>query len=99
LQWWSSEHQPAPIARNRKETKENLGRLGRNVNHFTAFVLPAMRTCLVRQLLLVAIRTIGKRERFEMVVGAPLIFARMGVTSFWIRHSCSSKLAVCGLYG
>jgi len=43
-----------------------------------------------------AIGTIGKRQRVKMIVGAPLIFARVGVTSFWIRHSCSSELTGWG---
>jgi hypothetical protein len=46
----------------------NLGRLGPGVNHFTAFVVAAMGTCLVWQFFLVAIRALAQGERMKMIV-------------------------------
>jgi hypothetical protein len=48
----------------------NLGRLGPGVNHFAALVKAAMRACLVRQFLLMAIRAFAGMQAMKMIVRA-----------------------------
>jgi hypothetical protein len=80
------------------EAEGKLGCLGRSVNHFTAFVVAAGGTDVVGQLLLVAIRAFGQGKRRKEIMGATLVLARMGVTSFRIRH-CKAPLAGHGSAG
>ena len=79
----------------------NLGRLGLGVNHFAAVVVAALRTRPVGQLLFVAIRAFGQRQRMQMVVRAAGRCAPLRVSSFRIGHSCSScrPRLNCGLDG
>src|SRR3984893_8204728 len=51
-----------------------------------AFVITAMRTSLVRLLHFVAIRTLGHSGREQVVMSATLVLARLGMSTFWIRH-------------
>jgi len=68
----------------------NLGRLGPGVNHFTALVVAAVGTCLVRQLLLMAIRAFAGMQPVKMIVRAACAGTALGMTSLWIRHYNSS---------
>src|SRR5882724_10935932 len=51
-----------------------------------AFVVTAMRTSPVGLLHFVAIRTLGHRGREQVVVSTTLVLARLGMSTFWIRH-------------
>jgi len=56
-------------------------------HYFAAFVLAAMRAHAVRELRLVAVRTLGEPGGLQRIVGAAVIRPPLGVSAFWIRHS------------
>src|SRR5437763_4050912 len=53
---------------------------------FAALVHAALRACVMRQLLLFAVRALGDGSAGECVVRAAGASARFGVAPFWIRH-------------
>ena len=59
-------------------------------NDSATLVLAALGAGVMGALLLVAVRTFRQGQRRKKIMGPPLIFAGVRVTSFWIRHSSSS---------
>jgi len=55
-------------------------------NELAALVVTALPTDAVRELALVAVRTLGGADRGEEVVGAALGGTLLGVAAFGIRH-------------
>jgi hypothetical protein len=53
---------------------------------FTALILAAFGADTVRQFGLVAVRALGEGGLAQSVVSATVLSARVGVSSFWIRH-------------
>src|SRR5260370_8768024 len=53
---------------------------------FPALVVTALRTGAMRQLPLVAVGTLGKRSRRQIVMSTASRRARLGVPPFWIWH-------------
>ena len=70
----------------------SAGLFFRDFDHFTAFVLAAMRTGAMRKLRFVAIGALGVAEHAQMIVSPARGSALFGVSSFWIRHLCSLYL-------
>jgi hypothetical protein len=73
------------IGHARPKPGKKLERLLDVVNR-PAFVIAAMRTRPVGLLHFVAIRTLGHCRRKQVVVCATLVLARLGMSTFWIRH-------------
>jgi hypothetical protein len=57
-----------------------------DLDDFAALIVAAFEAGPVRQLALVAIRTFGQGLRRQMIVGAALGRARLGMAPFWIWH-------------
>jgi hypothetical protein len=60
--------------------------LSSGFNHFTAFVLTAVRADPMGQFGLVAVRALGKSGFGEGIVRAPFLGACIRVASFRVRH-------------
>jgi hypothetical protein len=58
----------------------------RDLDHFTALVLAAMRAGAMWKLRFVAIGALGVAEHAQMIVSASRGGALLGVSSFRIRH-------------
>ena len=67
--------------------------LGGSFLHCFAFVIPAMRTSLMRLLHLMAMRTLSQRRLRQMVVRPPRAGSPLRMASLWIRH----RTAPCSL--
>jgi hypothetical protein len=59
------------------------------LNHFTAFVLAAVRADAVWNFRFMAVRALGVRRPAEGIMSAAGLCARVGVSSFRIRHGFS----------
>jgi hypothetical protein len=59
-------------------------------DHFAAFILSAFGADPMGQLALVAVGTLGKTGGFESIVRAAGGCALRGVSTFGIRHFCTS---------
>jgi hypothetical protein len=57
-----------------------------NVKNFAALVTAALRASAMRQLPLMAMRTLRKSKSGQRVMRTPLGGAGLGVTPLWIRH-------------
>jgi hypothetical protein len=68
-----------------------------DLNDFAALIVAALEAGPVGQLALVAIGTFGQGLRRQMIVGAALGRARLGMTPFWIWHeNLVTSTAACG---
>jgi hypothetical protein len=67
---------------------------GSGFNNLTAFILAAVRANAVRQFWFVAVGALSESGLAERVMGAAILRARIGVSSFGIRH-CSGFLLLC----
>jgi hypothetical protein len=59
---------------------------GRGFDHFAAFILAALGADTVREFRLVAVGALGEGRLAQSVMGAAILCARVGVSSFRIRH-------------
>jgi hypothetical protein len=66
-----------------------------NFEHFTAGVETAFRTGTVRHLRFVTVGALRGGTHMEKVMGAALVTAGFGMTTFWIRHLNSLSLQKC----
>jgi hypothetical protein len=80
----------SPPALLEKVSEGKLGCLGSGINHGATFVVAALETCLMRQLLLMAIRAINQGKLVEMVMSASRAGTALRMTSLRIRHFSSS---------
>jgi hypothetical protein len=73
------------VKRTDSEATELAGSLF-HLDDFAALIVAALGAGPMRQLTLVAVRTFGQGLRRQMIVGAALGRARLGMAPFWIWH-------------
>jgi hypothetical protein len=72
-----------------------LGRLFfGDFDYFATLILPAVGTHAVGEFRLMAVGTLGKAGGLQGIVSAARLGALMGVSSFGIRHICTSSKLV-----
>src|ERR1019366_6083790 len=62
-----------------------------DLDDLASLIVTALWASAMRQFALVAVGTLGQRLRRQMIVGAAFGCARLGMTSFRIRHSGPRK--------
>jgi hypothetical protein len=62
---------------------------GIDANHFTAFVMTALRADTMRHTRLLTVRASLRLRRAQSIMRTAFSRARFGMSSFWIRHNNS----------
>jgi hypothetical protein len=62
---------------------------GPGVHDFPAFIIATLRASLVRLFHFMTVGALGEGRSRQMIMSAPLVLSRVGMTPFWIGHTNS----------